>query len=80
MPLFFFSPDGRISVAAVHSPLQQEIEHGVEPTPLTDERIEGAPLHDLLFHSWTILLPNTEAVGADCCCHRLDGTYHPFYF
>src|SRR5437868_2689973 len=36
--------------------------HGVEPTPLTDECIEGASFQDLLFHAWTILLPNTEAV------------------
>src|SRR5437867_3868128 len=58
------------------------IDHGVEPTPLTDERIEGASLHDVLLDSRTILLPNTEAVGADRCCHRLEGieTCHPFYF
>src|SRR5207249_11049781 len=83
MPLFFLQPRWpHLGGRRPQSAPQQEIEHGVEPTPLTDERIEGASLHDVRLDSRTILLPYTEAVVPDRCGHRLDGigTCHPFYF
>ena len=64
MPWSFFSPAGRIAVAASHSPAaQHEVEHGVEAPPLRVEYLERPSLHNLPLDWGTIFLPNAEVAG-----------------
>ena len=43
---------------------QHEIEHRIEASPLRVEYLEGPSLHDLLFDSRSIFLPQVETAGA----------------
>ena len=69
--------DGRLPQSAA----QQEIEHAVEASALTDKCLERESLHNVLFDARAVLLPNSEitaiAGGFDAGKRY---ACHPFYF